>query len=166
MNELHQDSFLEVHGDGQMESKEIPAKAGMKPPPHNAVIAGDVDMHGPSPSAPSHIGVPSTPVIQVGREELELEASDRPAKQARTRDIMALSDTLSMKMKNSNFVSRMMTWKPWRTMTRTLHLMKCLKLQMVVQLDLKNSSMSTVCMNPGFQVKSCRDLMLLLIASR
>lgn len=123
MNELRQDSFLEVHGDGQMESKEIPAKAGMKPPPHNAVIAGDVDMHGPSPSASSHIGVPSTPVIQAGREELEFEASDRPAKQARTRDIMALSDTVSMKMKNSNFVSRMMTWKPWRTMTRTLRLM-------------------------------------------
>ena len=31
---------------------EIPAKAGMKPPPFNAVISGEVEMHGPSPSAP------------------------------------------------------------------------------------------------------------------
>ena len=49
-------------------------------------------MHGPSPSAPSHANVPSTPVIQVGRDDLELEAPDRPAKQARTRDVMALEE--------------------------------------------------------------------------
>ena len=46
----------------------------MKPPPFNAVISGEVEMHGPSPSAPSHVNVPSTPVIQVGRDDLELEA--------------------------------------------------------------------------------------------
>ena len=64
----------------------------MKPLPFNAVISGEVEMHGPSPSAPSHVNVPSTPVIQVGRDDLELEASERPAKQARTRDVMAVEE--------------------------------------------------------------------------
>ena len=49
-------------------------------------------MHGPSPFAPSHVNVPSTPVIQVGRDDLELEASERPAKQARTRNVMAVEE--------------------------------------------------------------------------
>ena len=73
--------------------EEIPSKAGtrMKPPPHNASIAGDVEMHGPSPSAPSHVGVPSTPVVQVD-DDLNLEASDRPSKQARTHDVMAVRE--------------------------------------------------------------------------
>ena len=71
---------------------EIPAKAGMKPPPFNAVISGEVEMHGPSPSAPSHVDVPSTPFDQAGRDDLELEASERPAKQARTRDVMAVEE--------------------------------------------------------------------------
>eukprot|EP00434_Breviolum_minutum_P046245 symbB.v1.2.041711.t1/scaffold8537.1/size8461/1 len=79
-------------GTRDMEQGEIPAKAGMKPPPFNAVISGEVEMHGPSPSAPSHVNVPSTPVIQVGRDDLELEASERPAKQARTRDVMAVEE--------------------------------------------------------------------------
>ena len=38
------------------------------------------------------MNVPSTPVIQVGRDDLELEASERPAKQARTRDVMAVEE--------------------------------------------------------------------------
>ena len=71
---------------------EIPAKAGMKPPPFNAVISGEVEMHGPSPSAPSHVDVPLTPIDQAGRDDLELEASERPAKQARTRDVMAVEE--------------------------------------------------------------------------
>ena len=75
-----------------VEQGEIPAKAGMKHPPFNAVISGEVEMHGPSPSAPSHVNVPSTPVIQVGRDDLELEASERAAKQARTRDVMAVEE--------------------------------------------------------------------------
>ena len=79
-------------GTRDVEQGEIPAKAGMKPPPFNAVISGEVEMHGPSPSAPSHVNVPSTPVIQVGRDDLELEASERPAKQARTRDVMAVEE--------------------------------------------------------------------------
>ena len=78
-------------GTRDVEQGEI-AKAGMKPPPFNAVISGEVEMHGPSPSAPSHVNVPSTPVIQVGRDDLELEASERPAKQARTRDVMAVEE--------------------------------------------------------------------------
>ena len=79
----------EQHG----EMEEIPSKAGtrMKPPPHNASIAGDVEMHGPSPSAPSHVGVPSTPIVQVD-DDLNLEASDRPSKQARTHDVMAVKE--------------------------------------------------------------------------
>ena len=79
-------------GRQDVEQGEIPAKAGMKPPPFNAVISGEVEMHGPSPSAPSHVNVPSTPVIHVGRDDLELEASERPAKQARTRDVMAVEE--------------------------------------------------------------------------
>ena len=73
------------------ETEEIPSKAGMKPPPHNVSIAGDVEMHGPSPSAPSHLGVPSTPITQVD-DDLNLEASDRPSRQARTHDVMALKE--------------------------------------------------------------------------
>ena len=36
-----------LHGDGHIETKEIPAKAEMKPPSHNA-HAGDVEMRGAS----------------------------------------------------------------------------------------------------------------------
>lgn len=44
-----------------------------------------------SPSPFSHVRVPSTAVIQVGRE-LELEALEKPLKQIRARDMMAMSD--------------------------------------------------------------------------
>ena len=36
--------------------------------------------------------VPLTPIDQAGRDDLELEASERPAKQARTRDVMAVEE--------------------------------------------------------------------------
>ena len=72
--ELSCETAVEVQ-DGQGGSDGVPSKAGMKPPPANAAVAGDVEMHGPSQSAPSHVGVPSTSVIHVDREELELEAS-------------------------------------------------------------------------------------------
>ena len=93
IGEPRSSSVLPLEVDRQDVVKgEIPAKAGMKPPPFNAVISGEVEMHGPSPSAPSHVDVPSTPIDQAGRDDLELEASERPAKQARTRDVMAVEE--------------------------------------------------------------------------
>ncbi len=50
-------------------------KAGMKPPPHNASVAGDVEMDRATSSAPLEI---------VSREDLEFAASSRPTKQAPT----------------------------------------------------------------------------------
>ena len=94
----------------------------MKPPPFNAVISGEVEMHGPSPSAPSHVNVPSTPVIQVGRDDLELEASERPAKQARTRDVMAVEEK-APKMRYLNFTFRIPKLRCLRSTTRLLKAM-------------------------------------------
>ena len=79
--ELSREPAVKVQ-DGQGGSDGVPSNVRMKPPPANAAGAGDVEMHGPSPSAPSHVSVPSTPVIHVDGEELELEASTRPSKQA------------------------------------------------------------------------------------
>ena len=70
----HMETFLVMiasPGSPKME----PPKAGMKPPPHNASVAGDVEMDRATSSAPLEI---------VSREDLEFAASSRPTKQAPT----------------------------------------------------------------------------------
>ncbi len=63
-----------VEQQEQPKAKEgVPSKAGMKPPPPHASVAGDVEMDRATSSAPVEI---------VCREDLELEASSRPTKQA------------------------------------------------------------------------------------
>ena len=93
--EASREPAVEVQ-DGQGGPDGVPLKAGIKPPPANAAVAGDVEMHGPSPSAPSHVGVPSTPVIHVDREEFR----------SRLELVMLWLFVRSMRMKNSNFVFR------------------------------------------------------------
>ena len=62
----------------QPKAKEgVTAKAGMKPPPPNAAISGDVVMDRATSSAP---------VVIASREDLQLKASPRPSKQARFED--------------------------------------------------------------------------------
>ena len=67
-----------VEQQEQPKTKEgVSAKAGMKPPPPNAAIAGDVEMDRATSSAP---------VVIASRDDLQLEASPRPNKQARFED--------------------------------------------------------------------------------
>ena len=67
-----------VEQQEQPKAKEgVSAKAGMKPPPPNAAVAGDVEMDRATSSAP---------LVIVSRDDLELEASPRPSKQARFDD--------------------------------------------------------------------------------
>ena len=68
-----------VEQQQQPKAKEgVTAKAGMKPPPPpNAAISGDVVMDRVTSSAP---------VVIASREDLQLEASPRPSKQARFED--------------------------------------------------------------------------------
>ena len=68
-----------VEQQEQPKAKEgVPAKAGMKPPPPNAAIsATDVEMDRAASSAP---------LVILSRDDLELESSPRPSKQARFDD--------------------------------------------------------------------------------
>ena len=67
-----------VEQQEQPKAKEgVSAKAGMKPPPPNAANAGDVEMDRATSSAP---------VVIASRDDLQLEASPRPSKQAHFED--------------------------------------------------------------------------------
>ncbi len=67
-----------VEQQEQPKAKEgVSAKAGMKPPPPNAAVGGDVEMDRATSSAP---------LVIISRDDLELEASPRPSKQARFDD--------------------------------------------------------------------------------
>ena len=67
-----------VEQQEQPKAKEgVSAKAGMKPPPPNAAVGGDVEMDRATSSAP---------LVIIRRDDLELEASPRPSKKARFDD--------------------------------------------------------------------------------